>query len=206
MEDEELQHVVYSHKVIEFVTVANEFCTFLEGAAAVDKQTLVFTLQKIFPLLYLKVSVLPVVEPVYQEGNEKFVAEQDWDYIHDSIKNKLGSADEYLEVFDQKMHEMEGPVTGSISENCADIYQDVKDFLMLYRLGVEDLMNDGLWECRMNFEQYWGQKLVNALRAIHMVAVNPEALNEEDTEEEQELKDINTQAWLISKRMKDFQD
>ena len=41
-------------------------------------------------------------------------------------------------------------------------------------------MNDALWECKNNFEEFWGQKLVNVLRAIHSL-VYSEALNEEQT-------------------------
>ena len=38
----------------------------------------------------------------------------------------------------------------------ADIYQDIKDFLLLYQTGTEEVMNDAVWECRLNFENFLG--------------------------------------------------
>src|SRR5665811_1865626 len=32
------------------------------------------------------------------------------------------------------------------------IYQDLKDFVLLYKAGTDEVMNDAVWECRMNFE------------------------------------------------------
>ena len=71
------------------------------------------------------------MNPFFEDGNEKFVTESDWMRIHDTLREKFGTADDYLEVFDEKMNESEGPVISSISENMADIYQDIKDFLLL---------------------------------------------------------------------------
>ena len=65
------------------------------------------------------------------------------------------------------MQYSEEALESSISENIADIYQDLKDFILSYRIGTLEVMNDALGECRNNFEQYWGQRLVNGLRAIH---------------------------------------
>jgi len=70
----------------------------------------------------------------------------------------------------------------SISENIADIYQDLKDFILAYRIGTLDVMNDALWMCRNNFEQYWGQKLVNGLRAIHNLVYGITEIDETNDE------------------------
>lgn len=59
------------------------------------------------------------------------------------------------------------PITRFISEDLADIYQDVKDFICLFQLGLNLTMNDALAQCQENFRLYWGQKLVNTLRALH---------------------------------------
>ena len=34
-------------------------------------------------------------------------------------------------------------------------------------MGNDEVMNDALFECYLSFEEYWGQNLVNVLRAIH---------------------------------------
>lgn len=195
---------VYSRNVVEFVAVANEFCKYSEHASELKGDELLKIFQRILPLMYLKASLLPQFEPFFEEGNEKFVTESDWIRVHDTFREKFGTADDYLEVFDDKMKESEGPVISSISENMADIYQDMKDFLLLYQTGTNEVMNDAVWECRLNFETFWGQKLVNAMRAIHKFIYSGEEIGkiEEDNSENDENR--NTSDWFISRRQKDM--
>lgn len=195
---------VYSRNVVEFVAVANEFCKYSEHASELKGDELLKIFQRILPLMYLKASLLPQFEPFFEEGNEKFVTESDWIRVHDTFREKFGTADDYLEVFDDKMKESEGPVISSISENMADIYQDMKDFLLLYQTGTNEVMNDAVWECRLNFETFWGQKLVNSMRAIHKFIYSGEEIGkiEEDNNENDENR--NTSDWFISRRQKDL--
>ena len=74
------------------------------------------------------------------------------------------------------------PIKATISEDLADIYQDIKDFVSVYRLGFDETMNDSLAVCKENFGLYWGQKLVNTLRALHDVKYN---VKDEDIEDEE---------------------
>jgi len=197
---------VYSRHIVEFVTVANEFCKYAEHASEIKGEELLKILQRLLPLLYLKVSFLPEFTPYFEDANEKFVTETAWTVIHDTFKKKFGSADEYLEVFEERMNESDVPVVASLAENMADIYQDLKDFILLYQTGTMEVMNDALWECRMNFESYWGQKLVNALRAIHKFNCSHEPINEEDSLQKQDIDKRDKSDWIISKRQKEFRN
>lgn len=195
---------VYSRNVIEFVAVANEFCKYSEHASELKGDELLKILQRILPLMYLKASLLPQLNPYFEEGNEKFVTESDWVRINEVLKEKFGTANDFPEVFDEKMKDSEGPVSSSISENMADIYQDLKDFLLLYQTGTGEVMNDAVWECRMNFENFWGQKLVNSMRAIHKFLYSGEEIGkvENDFDENDERKD--TSDWFITRRQNEF--
>jgi len=86
----------------------------------------------------------------------------------------------------------------------ADIYQDLKDFLLLYQTGTKEVMNDALWECKMNFENIWGQKLVNSIRAIHKFIYSGEEPGPVENEEKADDEKRNTSEWFISKRQKEF--
>lgn len=200
------QDTVYSRHVIEFVAVANEYCKYCEHASEIGGEEIMKIFQRLLPLLYLKASFLPELTPVFEDGNEKFITEADWLKVHNAFKRNFGSTDEYLEVFDDRMKDSDNPVVASLAENMADIYQDVKDFLILFQTGTKEVMNDALWECRMNFENYWGQKLVNALRAIHKFICSGERIGlvEENDEDFGEKK--NTSEWFISRRQKEFRD
>lgn len=204
MSENDFEHIVYSKNVIEFVTVANEFCLFIESTDSISREDFVSKIQKILPLLYLKATLIPKIESTFEEVNEKFVTEEEWNLVHKKLATKLGKFDDYLEVFDPLMAESDKPIVASISENLSDIYQDIKDFLMLYRIGTLEYMNDGLWECYENFLNYWGQKLVNVLRAIHNIRYNVELNEEDEFINLQENKDINTDDWIISKRHKEY--
>ena len=195
---------VYSRNVVEFVAVANEFCKYAEHASELKGDELLKILQRILPLMYLKASLLPQLDSFFEDGNEKFVTEADWTDINESLKEKFGTANDYLEVFDEKINETEGPVISSISENMADIYQDIKDFLLLYQTGTGEVMNDAVWECRMNFENFWGQKLVNSMRAIHKFIYSGEEIGKVEKVDKTDDETRNTADWFITRRQKDI--
>jgi hypothetical protein len=197
---------VYSRNVVEFVAVANEYCKYTEHSAELNGDELLKILQRILPLLYIKASLLPALEPFFEDGNEKFVNEADWFRIHDSLKQKFGKADDFLEIFDDKFTDSETPVPSSLAENMADIYQDIKDFLLLYQTGTEEVMNDAVWECRMNFENIWGQKLVNSMKAIHRSIYSGDDTEMTENEEKENNEKRDTSEWFISKRQKEFRE
>ena len=48
-------------------------------------------------------------------------------------------------------------------------------------------MNDAVWEVLMNFEEFWGKKLLNVLTAIHTVLYSEDdtiAGNEQNEDDE----------------------
>jgi len=201
---EESTDPVYSRNVIEFAAVANEFCKYAERASQLKGDELLRILQRILPLMYIKASLLPQLNPYFEDGNEKFVTESDWMKVNETLRKKFGTADDYLEVFDEKSKETDGPVLSSISENMADIYQDIKDFLLLYQTGTGEVMNDAIWECRMNFENFWGQKLVNSMRAVHKFIYSGEEIGKVE-EKANDDESRNTADWFITRRQKDLE-
>lgn len=183
MENKE-QEVIFSRNTVEFVTVAAEFCAYLERAETLRRKDFVDTILKIMPLLYIKASMLPECEPIGETDTETFVTEDDYEVMRYSLAALMADKDDYLEVFMQDMAYSDTPITQYISENLADIYQDVKNFVTLFKLGFDETMHDALAVCRENFALYWGQTLVNAMRALHCVKFSDDKEKEEDAEEE----------------------
>ena len=66
MKKEESQ-VIFDRNVVEFVTVAAEFCRFLEQAEGMKRTDFVDTILKMLPLLYLKAILLPPCEIMGEE-------------------------------------------------------------------------------------------------------------------------------------------
>ncbi len=183
MSEGTLGHIVYSKNVIEFVTVANEYCNMMEGKGNEPLSVMLGRLQKILPLVYLKASMLPKVEPVLDEELEKFVSELDYNMLLQKWMKLLGEHDAFKEVFAAGMEFSEEAIENTISENLMDIYQDLKEFITSFSLGNEEVMNDSLSECILSFEQYWGQNLVNVLRPIHALLVSGKDLDEVSEED-----------------------
>jgi len=176
-------HIVYSKKVIEFVTVAAETCLFLEHTSEFSKTDFVEKIVKILPLLYLNASLTDIPESVYEDIPERFVNEEDYQYVRQQVEQLLGSDDSYLEVFHPDMALSDTPIAAFVSENMADIYQELKDFAANYQLGDIDIMNDALVACLDAFGEHWGQKLLNALRALHAVRFS-DGFGSDETEKE----------------------
>mgnify|MGYP000255419336 FL=1 len=97
------------------------------------------------------------------------MTETDYEVLRGSIASLLGEYDDYLEVFLDDMAYSDTPIHQNISESLADIYQPIKDFICVFQLGLEHTMNDSLAICRELFAEFWGQRLVNVMRALHDV-------------------------------------
>ena len=169
---EQTSQVIFDKNSIEFVTVAAEYCGFIERARGVEPGAFVDTALKILPLLYLKASLIPECEMIGEEDLEVFVTEEDYECVQYSIAQVLGAQDDYLEVFHPDMAYSDTPIKKCISEDLADIYQDLKDFIGVFQLGMNTTMNDSLYVCKEHFAEYWGQRLVNTMRALHNVKYN----------------------------------
>ncbi|HOO99516.1 MAG TPA: DUF5063 domain-containing protein [Bacteroidales bacterium] len=195
---------VYSHNVVELVAVANEYCKYAEHASDIGGMEMLKIMQRLLPLLYLKTSLLPEMEPFFSDGNEKFVTENDWNNVYDTLRLKLGNANDFTSEMSDSLDDSGIPVPVTIAENMADIYQDLKDFLLLYQTGTSEVMNDAVWECRLNFETIWGKKLINTLNAIHAFLYSGQEIEEFSDETSTGTNEADTGDWIISKRFKDF--
>ena len=160
---------IFDRNVIEFVTVAAEFCRYLEQAEGARRADFVDTTLKMLPLLYLKATLLPPCEALGEEMPEQCVTEETYEVLRMTLAGILAERDDYLDVFVEDMKYSDQPITRYISEDLADIYQDVKNFTFVFALGLDETMHDALAICQENFRLYWGQKLVNTLRALHEV-------------------------------------
>ena len=162
-------HYVYKTETIEFITVVAETCLFLERSAEMEKDEFVDKTLKILPLLYLKASLQPTTEYEGDGYVEQFVTEEDYNFVTEQIKNLLGEEDAFLEVFHPDIQYSDTPIAAFISENLADVYQECKDLAANYQIGETPIMNDAVLSCIENFKEHWGQKTLNALRALHHI-------------------------------------
>lgn len=180
MNGSESKKPIYSHDVLEFATVGIEFCAFLEKSPGRPWTDFVDTMLKLLPLLYVKAQLLPSVESDGEWLPKGKVTEDDYDYIRRTVYDIVGEGDQYLDFSYEKDMETDEAQWKSVAEHLADIYQPVRNFLAVYQDGVEDCMTDALWAVRDNFELYWGEALVDALKRLHRLRYSEAPGNDEE--------------------------
>ena len=180
---DENKELIFQRNSIEFVTVAAEYCAFLERSEGQTRFQIVDTSLKILPLLYLKALLLPPCEAIGFEEPEIYVSEEIYEQMRAHLARILADKDDYLEVFTPDIAYSEGPLTASVAEGLCDIYQVLKDFIFVFQQGVHETMHDSLALCREPFVEYWGQTLVNILRPLHEIAMSTNDTEETDMAE-----------------------
>ena len=167
MEQRENGKLIYDPNVIDFVTISVEFCAILESEEKLPRMDWIYKMLKILPFLYLKASLLPETDATFDEMPEIFVQEKDYSRVEQRVSDIMGEEDIYLDVFIEEMKYSERPISAFISENIADIYQDVRNLISVYQFELTGQMEGALEICKRNFKSYWGQKLLNVLRPLH---------------------------------------
>lgn len=163
---------------IEFITVAVETCSFLEQAAEFEKEDFSSRILKLFPLIYLKFKLLETTKSPEFEA-QRFVTEFDYERIRCSIFEILQEKDDFLDVNTEAMQLSESPILTSVSEMIADVYQELKDYVLACQFGDEQAMENAFLVCAEGFKEHWGEKLLKILLALHR-AENQEVSEDEN--------------------------
>lgn len=168
IEDEQkLQALVYSKEVLSFVRAANETATFLETLKDKNARDFITEAMGHLSMAYSTMLKVGEAEPVNESGGEASVSEQEWAEVFQRIQILLGPHNEILRPAEEDEYDDSDLVSHTISEDLADVYQELRDFTSLYSRGLEELMNDSLWEVKGRFMEHWGKKLLRSLSSLH---------------------------------------
>lgn len=173
----DFEKTVYSDEVIAFTALAGKYCDMVDCVATFSQRDFIDKSLRLLSILYVKALSLPDIEPVDPDMIEKTVTQEEWDEVHNAVAAKLAGFDGYTESLDPLASD---DAMTSLSEGYADIFQDLKDYMSLMRMGSPEMMNDAIWECARNFHEYWGQRLVNILRVLHNLVFGGAALRTDD--------------------------
>ena len=179
METFDPDDLTLSKAAIEMLTVANEYCLFFEDAEKFNSEDILTYFQRLAPLLYLKGSLLPAIEVADDDFAERFVTEEQWENIFKELRGKLGPGERYF-IHDHNYDTREA----SLADNLADIYQDMKDFVMSYQKNSLPARQNALAMTRSLFANHWGPVVLQALGAVHRLLyrneIDPDLFEEED--------------------------
>ncbi len=173
MQDENvhLHNYVYSSEMVEFVTSANAYCRLLEKPEGVDGKAFINQSVKRLSGVYATILKIAATEPVIDSQPESTVSEQDWSMVYQRISLFLGPHNETLRAADEDEFDRSDLVAHTVSEDMADVYQELRDFTTIYSRGMEELINDASWELNERFGEHWGEKLLRALTTLHNLYV-----------------------------------
>ena len=162
-----MKNVVYHEATIAFVTAAAQACLLMEKSNEHTREEWIEQVLRLLPVLYLRARLLDPDEEMHNEEPQRFVTEEDYNYVLVGIRELMGSDDAYLDVFvDQGIYTDEVQ-TAYISEGMADIYQELKDLAAGFATGDSEVMHDAVIACREAFHEHWGRKLIAVMRALH---------------------------------------
>ena len=157
---------------LAFIALSNEFCSAIENAMEFEKEDFVAKMLKMLPRIYMTVTDIDI-----EESNEDYYAlpyldESVYDNLRSQLAALMGEDDVFLETFEEDMKYSDAPVSATISEDLADIYQQLYNFVASDRDVDTEAINSIIITCKEDFASYWGQTLCNVLRALHSVFYN----------------------------------
>jgi hypothetical protein len=166
-----------SRPILEMAAIASEYCILIEKVKAGDQEAFLKSLKGFIPLLYLRGSLLTASEPEFPEANERYVTEEQWEVVFLNLRNLFGKLDEFWLVdYNETSHY--DPVKASISECLTDIYQDLKDFVILYKKSNLASRENAIFSCQSLFHDHWGLRMAQLLPYLHTISFEPAKQNE----------------------------
>ena len=142
---------IYRRDILDFVTVATEFCKQVEQCSGSERGEFTTVMQRLLPMVYLKAAFIDEIE----EGVgyvDAVVTESDYEYVRTQIAAIMRDADDYLDVFVEQFRYSDAPV---------------RNMVEAFRNEIDEAMEVALFECMEEFRMHWGQQLLGALRAMH---------------------------------------
>ena len=127
--------IVKSKNVLEMLTVAHEFCLFTESVEKHTPQDILHYYHRICPLLYLKGVLMPDIVLEDNSASERFVNEEQWEAIFTTLQTKLKGNDLFYYIEDS-ISGTETSIKTSLAEFIADVYQDMKDYVLFFQKNV----------------------------------------------------------------------
>lgn len=168
-----MEENILSRNSLSLIAMANEYCHDIESALEKDREEFVTAMLKLLPRIYI---VITDVEDK-EDNNEldyidSYLYEDTYNNVRENVYRLMGEDDVYLEVFEEDMKYSDTPIATTISENLADIYQELYNFLMTLQNVPTEVATNLIYVLKDNFKSYWGQTLVNVMRALHSLKYN----------------------------------
>lgn len=163
------QYDKLSPNELAFIALTNEYCKSVEDCTSTSREELVFSMLKLLPRIYI--ASLDLIDNVLDSDTSlgAFLDETTYDQVRATLSGIMAEEDVYLEVFVEDMKYSDTPVSATISENLADLYQEFYNFIASVNDATTSVQRSMLMQCKCDFSAFWGQTLCNVMRALHNI-------------------------------------
>ena len=161
----EIEKIIESPNTKDLVLVATQFCTFIEKITPFQQQDAMEYVVKIMPLLYIKGILVPSFETEEDNAGIRFVTEEEYETVYLNVKEKFEKYT-FFESFNLSQNQTG---TYDFAELLTDIYQDLKDFTLLFNKQTFTAQSYALKMCRDAFYDRWGRNITVILTYIHQI-------------------------------------
>lgn len=159
-----------TNRLLDLVALSKSYCELCEGAREFSKEEFVVRALDLLPRLYWNFFDLSLgVSLGMNEFLSEYVDEAIYGMVQSGIANVMGASDAFLETFEEDMKYSETPISSSISECMADIYQPLFNFISVVHDSEGSQLEEAFISCKEDFENYWSQTLCNVLKALNNI-------------------------------------
>ena len=157
-----------ANRILDIVALAKKYCETCQEALQFTKKEFTDRILDLLPRLYWNFFDLTAgVSLGESEYFSDYVDESLYEEVRRGIAGVMGGDDMFLETFEEDMKYSETPVSASISEGLADIYQPLFNFISIVHDSEGSQMEEAYISCKEDFENYWSQTLCNVLKALN---------------------------------------
>ena len=161
---------------LAFIALCNEYCMAMENVRETSREEFLAQIVRLLPRIYISASDLRV--PSLSDDDDAYlesVLDEDYyESVRRGVENLLGADDVYLEVFEEDMKYSDTPIGASISENLADLFQVLYNFVETVKDAPQPMIEIALVAVKDDFVSYWSQTLCNVLRPLNHLINSPE--------------------------------
>jgi len=151
---------------------AGDFCLLLEQASQRRTGELFSGLQQLLPAIYMTAARLPMPKYCYDEEPATFVKEDDYAMIHNALQQKFELFSGITGMSPGTLPDQHELVSFGLAESFTDVYEELKNFVKLYEVGLPQTMNDAVWKLRKSFENSLGIRITDSLKSLHNLMYN----------------------------------
>lgn len=154
-----------------------EFCKVLADSEHIEPQAFVREVLRYLPRIYISVCDIKPYEGIDTDISDDYdtgaindtVTEEQYDLVNECISRLLGEYDVYLDTLVNDMQYSDTPVGVSLSEQLADIFQNLADFAATMSVAVPEAVPEIVADLKYRFHTYLADTICSALRAANML-------------------------------------